>query len=133
MKISERHIWIALLCIYIAAIAYLCFMCPDDMPEIRPDLWGIPIDKVMHFIMFFPYPVLAYAAFRPAAGKRMVHLAVLVIILVTGAGVALGTEHIQGLIEYRGYDMKDFYADMIGMSCSALLTSLYILTIKPEN
>lgn len=133
MKIQRRHTWIALLCIYIAAIAYLCFMRTDDMPEIRPDLWGIPIDKIMHFIMFFPYPVLAYASFRPAGRKRIVHLAVLTIVLVTGAGVAIGTEHIQGLIEYRGYDIKDFYADMVGMSCSSLLTCVYILTLKPEN
>lgn len=89
--------WIALLCAYIIAIAYLCFMRPDDMPEIRPDLWGIPIDKIMHFIMFFPFPILAYAAFRPVGKNRMIHLAVLAIILVTGTGVALGTEHIQGL------------------------------------
>ena len=132
MKISERHIWIALLCTYIIAIAYLCFMRPDDMPEIRPDLWGIPIDKIMHFIMFFPFPILAYAAFRPAGKNRMIHLAVLAIILVTGTGVALGTEHIQGLIEYRGYDIKDFHADMLGMSCSAILAFMYIL-IKPRN
>ena len=124
--------WIALLCAYIIAIAYLCFMRPDDIPEIRPDLWGIPIDKIMHFIMFFPYPVLAYAAFRPDGRRRMIHLAVLAIILVTGTGVALGTEHIQGLIEYRGYDIKDFHADMLGMSCSAILAFMYIL-IKPRN
>ena len=133
MKISGRHMWIALLCAYIIVITYLCFMRPDDIPEIRPDLWGIPIDKVMHFIMFFPYPALAYAAFRPACEKIMVHLAVLLIIMVTGAGVALGTEHIQGLIEYRGYEILDFYADMLGMSCSAILTFVYILIMKSKN
>ena len=132
MNIYGRHTWIALLCIYIAAVAYLCFMHPDKMPEISLDLWCIPIDKIMHFIMFFPFPVLAYAAFRPAGKKRMIHLAVLAIILVTGTGVALVTEHIQGLIGYRGNDIKDFYADMLGMSCSAILAFIYIL-IKPKN
>lgn len=133
MKVSGRQIWIVMLCIYIVGIAYLCFMRPDDIPEMRPDLLGIPIDKIMHFIMFFPYSILAYAAFRPSEKKRALHFAVLAVIVITGAGIAIGTEQIQGLIEYRGNEIKDFYADLAGISCSTLMISAYIFTIRLEK
>lgn len=133
MNLRKRHIWALLFCMYIFMVAYLCFMRPDDLPQVRPDLWGIPVDKVVHFIMFFPYPILAYKAFRPAETKRSRHILVLLIILVTGAGVAMGTEKLQELSEFRSYEITDFYADMAGMAFSALLTSVFILIKKTEN
>lgn len=133
MKLKNRHIWAAMFCLYIFLVAYLCFMRPDDLPQIRPDLWGIPIDKVVHFIMFTPYPILAYAAFRPAEAKKGRHLLILLIILATGAGVAIGTEKLQGISEFRSYEITDFYADMAGMAFSTLLTAVYILMNKTEN
>ncbi len=130
MKRHTKIIWAALLIVYMAAVAYLCFMKPDDMPEIRPDLWGIPIDKVVHFAMFFPFPALAYATFMPAGHRKFRHLLVLAVVSFAGVGLAMGTEHLQGLSEYRSYEIKDFYADALGMGCSAILTAVYILTKK---
>ncbi|MBR2064368.1 MAG: VanZ family protein [Bacteroidales bacterium] len=133
MNQSNRNTRAVIFCLYILLVAYLCFMRPDELPQVRPDLWGIPIDKVVHSIMFFPYPILAYAAFRPIGMKRSRHIMVLLIILATGAGVAMGTEKLQGLSEYRSYEITDFYADMAGMALSTLLTAAYILIKKTEN
>lgn len=133
MKNCKKKIWMAALCIYVMTVAYLCFMRPDDIPQIRPDLWGIPIDKAVHFLMFFPYPVLAYAAFRPTGKRRFIHLLVLLAVMVSGAVLAIGTEFIQGLSEYRSYEISDFYADMLGIACSSIMTAAYILTVKTEN
>lgn len=127
MRIRKRYIWIAALCIYFIAVAYLCFMKTDEIPTLRPFLWGIPTDKLAHFLMFFPYPVLFYAAFQPFGRKKMFHFLVIMSALATGAGIALITEHIQGLLEYRSYDMIDFQADFLGMACSAFFVFLYIL------
>ncbi len=128
-----RHtkiIWAVLLTVYMAAVAYLCFMKPEDMPEIRPDLWGIPIDKVAHFAMFFPFPALAYATFRPVGHRKLRHFLILAVVTAAGSGLAMGTEHLQGLLEYRSYEVKDFYADALGIGCSAALTTVYILIKK---
>lgn len=133
MKLKDRHIWAVLFCLYIFLVAYLCFMRPDELPQVRPDLWGIPIDKVVHFIMFSPYPILAYAAFRPVGMKKSRHILILIIILATGTGVAIGTEKLQGISEFRSYEITDFYADMAGMAFSTLLTAVYILMNKTEN
>ncbi len=130
MKQNARYIWAALFCIYIATVAYLCFAKPDNLPTVQPDLWGIPIDKVAHFMMFFPYPIVAYGTFRPFKNGLSSCLIILAVIYVAGIGLATGTEYLQGLSEYRSRDIKDFYADTIGMSCSAVLTLAYILVTK---
>ncbi len=133
MSGRKRYVWGALLCIYIALVAYVCFTQPDNVPELRPDLWGIPIDKVMHFIMFLPYPVVAYGAFRPESEDLLFHLGIILVIFATGAGLAIGTEQLQRFSEYRTYEIADFYADMAGMSCSALLILIYILITKKRG
>ncbi len=130
MRIRKRYIWTASLCLYLAAVAYLCFMKFESMPDIRPDLWGIPIDKVAHFLMFMPYPVVAYGAFRGKERKLSRDLAVLTIAFVTGIGLAMGTEQIQGQLEYRSYDMKDLLADLTGMSFSTAVIFIYIMITK---
>lgn len=130
MKFRKRYIWLVILFIYICSVAYLCFMKPDEMPTIDPFLWGIPVDKLAHFAMFFPYPFLAYAAFQPHDKRRYIHFIVLLIVVIVGAGLAVGTEQIQGMLEYRSYDIADYMADMIGMGSSAFIIALYVLFRK---
>ncbi len=102
-------------------------MKPDGLPEMSPCILGIPMDKVAHFIMFFPFPILSYQAFMPDTPKKGVHLLVLLVLFTAGLGLAAGTEQIQGLLGYRSEDVKDFYADFIGISSSTVLTMVYIL------
>ena len=130
MKFRKRYIWLVILFIYICSVAYLCFMKTDEIPTIDPFLWGIPVDKLAHFAMFFPYPFLAYAAFQPHDKRRYIHFIVLLIVVIVGAGLAVGTEQIQGMLEYRSYDIADYMADMIGMGSSAFIIALYILSRK---
>ncbi len=131
MRIRKRYIWTVLFVLYMAAVAYLCFMKPDDLPEVRPDIFGIPMDKIAHFLMFFPYPIVAYGMFRGKDKKLVRDLLYLGLAYLTGLAMAMATEQIQGLLEYRSYDINDFKADLIGMSCSASAILIYILaTIK---
>lgn len=130
MNIRNKTIWITVFCVYFAAVLYLCFLKPDSLPEIRPDLWGIPLDKLAHFLMFFPYPLLSFLAFRPQQGGTWRSIAVLAVLYLTGIGFAFGTEQLQGLSEYRSNDPYDFLADIIGMTASAILTLCLILIMK---
>ncbi len=129
----KKPIWIALLCVYLAAVAYLCFMKPDGLPEVRPDIFGIPIDKLVHFFMFFPFPIVAYEAFKPNGQKKLIHITVLMILYAVGLGLAIGTEHIQGMLGYRSEDIKDFYADLTGISCATIMTAVYILAKRQRR
>lgn len=127
MKLRKRYIWILVLCVYFAAVMALCLIKPYPIPELSREIWGIPLDKIVHFLMFFPYPIIAYIAFKPEDGRKWQHLLVLFALFTVGIGLAIGTEHLQGLTKHRSYDINDFYADVLGMECSAFLTALYIL------
>ncbi len=133
MKVKGRYIWLGILCVYFAAVLLLCLMKPDSLPKPSIDLWGIPLDKAAHFLMFFPYPIIAYIAFRPESSRKRHHLLVLVAVFVLGLGLAIGTEKLQGLSEYRSYELTDYYADVFGMECSAFLTFLYIIFRKERK
>ena len=128
----RRIISIVFFCIYLAVVAYLCFAKPDKMPEL-PQLWfGLPADKVGHFLMFTPFPLLGLIAFE---GDRMSVSSkiMLVGILVTlGIGTATGTEKIQALLEYRTAEQSDLLADSLGLCCGAAAASIYILTRKKK-
>ena len=45
--------------LYVVAVAYLCFANFHKLPEVPKTFLGIPMDKIVHFCMFFPFPILA--------------------------------------------------------------------------
>ena len=59
-----------LFAVYLVAVAVLCFGNFQSSEDVPKDLWGLPMDKVVHFLMFFPLPVLAYLAFDRYQAKR---------------------------------------------------------------
>ena len=130
MQLKMRYISAFLLCAYIVAVAVLCFMKPSSLPQVEMDFFGIPMDKVVHFIMFLPFSILAYMTFWPADAGKLRKMAVLLIILIFGAGMAVATEKIQAMTGYRSGDIMDFAADMKGILTGAALTALFILLKK---
>ena len=52
-----------LLVAYIGAVAYLCFARPDRLPDVQRNFFNIPADKLAHFAMFFPLPIIAFFAY----------------------------------------------------------------------
>ncbi len=116
--------------LYLCAVAYCCFGHFNDLPQLGQDsLWGIPMDKIVHFIMFFPFPILCYAAFRPQSRKTWRILVAVAIVLVVGCAVAAGTEIGQSLTTYRSGDQLDFLADFTALAGSSALTLLAELLI----
>lgn len=133
MRTDDKRIYITLFLLYIAAVASLCFMRPESLPSVEDNFWGIPIDKVLHFIMFFPYPVLSGLSFmyrRFSLGRNFL---ILLVLTIAGAGLAYGTEVIQRETGYRSYDMGDYIADMVGMAAGAILTLIFIIIQKTRK
>lgn len=126
----KQLISVIVFCLYIAAVAYLCFARPDDMPQL-PQLWlGLPADKVGHFLMFMPFPLLGYLTFEVkgmSVGRKLFLIAILI---VFGAGMALGTEYVQARLEYRSSENSDLLADGIGLITGGIFTFTYILIRK---
>lgn len=129
-RLFNKKTYITLFVVYLAAVAFLCFMKPDDMPEIQKDLFGIPMDKVAHFLMFLPYPILGAVSFMHKKTGIWRNLAVLAVIATVGAGLAYGTEVIQAQTGYRAYEITDFVADMTGIATGTLLTAAGLIIQK---
>lgn len=130
MWYEDKRLHIVLFCLYLTAVVILCFMKPDDLPSVEKYLFGIPIDKIAHFTMFLPYPILCSLSFMRHDMNKFRRMCVLAIIVITGIGMAYGTEVIQAHTGYRAYEIKDFYADMTGMCFGTLITLTYILIQK---
>lgn len=126
MALKRRHMAILLFAFYLAAVAYLCFLKPGSIPVLQQFIFGIPTDKVIHFIMFLPYPVLAYISFRPDRKGVLTHMLTFIAIIAVGAAMAMGVERLQ-IAAGRNYDIKDFYANIAGMAAGAAITLIFIL------
>ena len=111
--------------IYLAAIAFLCFMHVDKMPEIQKTFLGIPADKAAHFLMFLPFPFLSYFAIGKNPSGPWKAIGAVLLIFLAGCLIAAGTELGQGFFPYRSTDAKDFLAD----ACALALGSLAVFII----
>ena len=126
MKFPGKIFWRILLVIYLAAVAYLCFASQGGLPKFDDWPFKIPADKVVHFLMFLPWPILSCLSVLPI-GAGHTRKAVIVMMLMTLTGLALAgtTEWIQGLLPYRSRDIMDFIADSLGLMTGALLFAAF--------
>ena len=121
-------------CIYLAAVAVLCFARPESLPQIEVKTFlGIPIDKILHFIMFLPYTILSGLAFIGKDTRAAACMAVLILSVVTGAGISYGTEAIQAQTGYRAYEIGDFYADVTGIMTGTVVAVVYLIKTRLEK
>lgn len=114
--------------LYLCALATLCFMHVDKLPEVQKTLLGIPTDKVVHFIMFLPYPILAYLAYDHLTNRLSSAILFAVITLAAGLLIAYGTEFIQGKLPTRTMDINDFKADALAVAISCIFVFIVDVT-----
>lgn len=108
--------------IYLVALLILCFGKFDHAPSVSQTLLGIPTDKLVHFCMFFPFPILAFLAFDKYTENVRSTLLFTGITFLAGCLLALGTEWGQAhLTSYRSGDGYDFLADGMALVLSTLL------------
>ena len=123
----RQLIWSRILfAVYLAAVAFLCFGRFSNSQDVPTDLWGIPTDKLVHFAMFFPFPILAFLAFDTFTQTVRETLLFVGVTLLVGILIAVGTEMGQAnLTDYRSGDPLDLVADTIGLSVSSLITAVW--------
>lgn len=113
-----------LLGIYLVAVLTLCVINLSSMPEVPTTFLGIELDKVAHFLMFLPLPVLFYLSFDGKAA------AIIGASILAGLSLAGMTEWIQSFLTYRSMDIDDFFADIIGLLSGAALTGIFVALRK---
>ncbi|MBR5055719.1 MAG: hypothetical protein IKX03_00830 [Bacteroidales bacterium] len=134
-KSASRHItFIALFIIYLGIVAYLCFGHPTAFFKIPRTItllkWTVPTDKFIRFLMFFPYPFLAQAAFYFKNRWRS-----LVFVILTGLAFCFTFELLQDVITQnlpykRTSDPWDLSINVAAVSIGSLIVSIYSLFRK---
>ena len=119
--------------LYIAAVAVFCFANFSSLPIAPGKILGLDADKVVHFLMFFPFPILAYLSFPLDKRGLVFTLFIIVLIFALGCGLAGITEYVQGKLPYRTMDINDFKADMLGLLSASLITFLLRLFTHPRK
>ena len=107
--------------LYLAAVLLLCFGKFSELSSMPRPFLGIEADKIVHFLMFLPFPVLFYMAFSWRTRNARHSLILALVILAVGTLVAAGTEFIQDFIPYRASDIGDFLADFLALCLSSAL------------
>lgn len=106
---------------YVATVGILCFANLNSLPDIDRFIFGIPTDKIVHFCMFFPFPILAFFAYDQKTDTVLKAVGAVIVIWAIGGIFAGLTETIQGLLPYRSEDIGDFKADMLAITLSSII------------
>ena len=112
--------------LYVAGVLFLCFGRFENTPSVEWSLFGIPTDKLVHFCMFFPFPILAFLAFDQFTETVPQTLAFVGVTLAVGILLAFGTEWGQAhLTDYRSGDPWDWVADISALVLSSLAVTFW--------
>ena len=131
---KQRTIARVLFVLYLIAVAWLCFGKFGSMHNVHRSYWGIPTDKIVHFLMFLPYPVLAYLSIDPRSKNGWSTLLWTAVAFVTGCAVAGATEIIQArLLPYRMGDFADFEADLLALGAGSVAIFLYVILKRKKS
>lgn len=107
--------------LYILAVAWLCLYNFQKLPSVQRSYWGIPTDKIVHFLMFFPFPILAFISYDKRTNTTWQSILYAVSVLTLGTILAVLTEYAQSFLPYRTADQKDFMADFLALSICTVL------------
>ncbi len=118
---------LAVLLVYYALVTYLCLGSLDYVSQINVPhyIFGIRIDRWVHFLMFFPMPLLLYWI----APKRRRFLSLSVSALISLA-VSATLEYLQRFTPTRFTDPKDLRANWLAIFVMTTLIAIGILIRK---
>jgi VanZ family protein len=115
--------------VYLAVVLFLCFGKFESSPDVPRSLLGIPADKLVHFCLFFPFPILAFLAFDKYTETPQSTFLFSGITWVLGLLLAVGTEWGQAhLTTWRNGDPLDLVADALGITLSTVLVIIWDLS-----
>ena len=124
MTHNQKILFRILFFLYVAGVLFLCFGRFDNAPSVEWSFLGIPSDKLVHFCMFFPFPILAFLAFDKYTESVPRTLLFVGLTLLVGVVLAVGTEWGQAhLTDYRSGDPLDLAADVTALVLSSLLVT----------
>lgn len=127
---TRRQLLIAriVFAVYLIVVGFLCcgkFSGTEKVPLV---LWGIPTDKIVHFLMFLPFPILGTMAFDFRSWWRALACSMLMANIV-----AFLFERLQSVLtSHRITDAKDLNANLLGITLGLLITIVIGLIAKKK-
>ena len=118
-----RIVWV----LYIVLVLFLCFWQFKQMPEAPRTLFGFDTDKVVHFLMFFPFPIVSGLAHGKQPSGPWKALGLVLLLFLCGSLFAAGTEIGQHFVPYRDADPNDFKADTLALAISSFIVLIKLL------
>lgn len=122
-----------LMLLYILSVAYLCFKNFRRIPDVPQTLFGIPMDKIVHFFMFLPFPVLGYFSFDHKKWSKTKTVGRIIEVCAYGVIFAGITELVQSMLPYRTQDIKDFQADILAIGVSSIMVLVIELMTRRRS
>lgn len=119
---KRNFIYLILLLVYLGLVTWLCFGHFDGLPKVQKGFFGIPVDKVIHFLMFLPFPFLSFKTFDYLAKKPWQAVLASLVIFTVGCLIAAATEIGQSHTAYRSGDPNDFLADILALGIASVVT-----------
>ena len=117
--------------LYLIAVCVLCFGKFSGSSDLPKSLLGIPLDKIAHFLMFLPFPILSFFAFDKYTESTWKSLLFSTITCIAGCLLAAGTELVQSRLSYRSGDPNDFLADFSAILLGSIL--VFFLDIRKQK
>ena len=130
---SGKIIYIIIFALYLSALALLCFGHFSTGIDFSSTLFGLPKDKIAHFAMFLPYPLITYMPFHKDSWSSRQIITAICLILISGAAIGGSIELLQGLTDYRSCDIMDFRADCIGLLCGSVILLSFLTIFRKEQ
>ncbi len=116
MFVFRGRVSLILLIIYIASVLFLSLYSFENTQVDLPKYFlGIPIDKIIHFIMYLPLPVLIWSVlvdFYPSLYNKNIAL---IISLFASIFISTSTEVLQNTTEFRQFEYLDLIANYLGV------------------
>ena len=126
---SKKLITRILFFLYLAAVLFLCFGRFENTTDVPWSFLGIPSDKLVHFCMFFPFPILAFLAFDKYTETPKSTFLFSGITWVTGLLLAYATEWGQAhMTTWRSGDPLDLLADGIAITLATVVVIIWDLS-----
>ncbi len=126
-----KYTFHAIFYLYIALVLFASLYSFNDTKiDLSDYIFGIRVDRIVHYILFLPYSVIAWLAFGSTL-KRYPGKYSKYYILLSGMIISSLTEYLQTLTPYRDFDLLDLTSNYLGIISGSLI--VYILDKYAKN
>ncbi len=125
MKVSPvKRISVVLLILYIGVLCYLYFGNPMTPEELPKTFLSLPMDKIAHFLMILPLPILLFWSF--AKSHSIKELGIISFFSILFVSILEGTQN--AINPQRQSEFYDLLANYVSIVFVSLIILIGILT-----